>query len=126
VIGGLLHHLLGAFPDFYSHGPPSITLKMLSPWSMCLAGSITASGGIVPTGNRLEVRAVLIFLFDGENLNCEKVYFDHATVCVSLVLPHDSHLKSGRDRDRIYSQVQRDRGLVRIPRRRTLWACWTF
>jgi hypothetical protein len=28
----------------------------------------------------MEVQSVLIFVFDGENLTCEKVYFDHATI----------------------------------------------
>jgi hypothetical protein len=28
----------------------------------------------------MEVQAVLIFLFEGSDLVCEKVYFDHATI----------------------------------------------
>ncbi len=36
--------------------------------------------GIAPTGNRMEVQSALIFVFENENLVCEKVYFDHATV----------------------------------------------
>ena len=36
--------------------------------------------GIAATGNRMEVQAVCIFVFEGERLVCEKVYFDHAPV----------------------------------------------
>jgi predicted ester cyclase len=36
--------------------------------------------GIEPTGKKMEVQSVLIFDFEGDNLVCEKVYFDHATV----------------------------------------------
>ena len=28
----------------------------------------------------MEVAAVLIFVFEGDKLVCEKVYFDHATI----------------------------------------------
>ncbi len=40
--------------------------------------------GIAPTGKRTEVRCALIFIFDGDNLVCEKVYFDHATILQQL------------------------------------------
>jgi len=33
-----------------------------------------------PYGKPMEVQAVLIFVFEGEDLVCEKVYFDHGTV----------------------------------------------
>jgi hypothetical protein len=32
----------------------------------------------------MEVQAALVFAFDGPNLVCEKVYFDHATVLAQL------------------------------------------
>jgi hypothetical protein len=32
----------------------------------------------------MEVAAALFFLFDGEGLVCERVYFDHATVLKQL------------------------------------------
>jgi hypothetical protein len=32
----------------------------------------------------MEVESALIFLFDQDNLMCEKVYFDHATVLRQL------------------------------------------
>jgi predicted ester cyclase len=40
--------------------------------------------GIAPTGNRVEVESALIFVFEGEHLVCEKVYFDHATILRQL------------------------------------------
>ena len=32
----------------------------------------------------MEVQSVLIFVFEGDNLVCEKVYFDHATTLRQL------------------------------------------
>jgi hypothetical protein len=32
----------------------------------------------------MEVQAVSIFVFEGDNLVCEKVYFDHATILRQL------------------------------------------
>jgi predicted ester cyclase len=40
--------------------------------------------GIEPTGNRMEVKAALIFVFEGDDLVCEKVYFDHSTILRQL------------------------------------------
>jgi hypothetical protein len=40
--------------------------------------------GIDPTGKRMEVQGVLIFVFEGDDLVCEKVYFDHATILRQL------------------------------------------
>lgn len=36
--------------------------------------------GIEATGKPMEVQSALIFVFEGENLVCEKVCLDHATV----------------------------------------------
>ena len=40
--------------------------------------------GIPPTGKTTEVQSVLIFVFEGDDLVCEKVYFDHATILNQL------------------------------------------
>src|ERR1035441_3261384 len=40
--------------------------------------------GIAPTGNRMEVQSVCIFVFEGDDSVCEKVYFDHATILRQL------------------------------------------
>jgi hypothetical protein len=32
----------------------------------------------------MEVQSACIFVFEGENLMCEKVYFDHATILRQL------------------------------------------
>jgi len=50
-----------------------------------MSGPLAASpesywAGIDPTGKRMEIQSVLIFVFEGDNLVCEKVYFDHAAV----------------------------------------------
>ena len=85
AVQGLLTQLLGAFPDFWLHqlalyhSKDAVIAEVrfggthLGPWA-----------GIAPTGNRMEVQSALIFLFDGDSLVCEKVYFDHATVLRQL------------------------------------------
>jgi predicted ester cyclase len=40
--------------------------------------------GIEPTARPMEIQGVLIFVFEGSDLVCEKVYFDHATILRQL------------------------------------------
>ena len=80
-VSGLVTGLLAAFPDFYlnkiglHHSDEAVIVEVtfggthLGNWA-----------GIEATGNKMEVQSVLIFAFEGEDLMCEKVYFDHATV----------------------------------------------
>jgi predicted ester cyclase len=85
AVDGLLHQLLAAFPDFYLqqhaqyHAENAIIVE-------CVFGGTHRGvwAGLAPTGRRMEVQAALIFLFEGENLICEKVYFDHGTVLRQL------------------------------------------
>ena len=81
----LLTQLLGAFPDFWLertavyHADDAVIVECRfggthrGPWA-----------GIAATGNRMEVESACIFVFEGDHLVCEKVYFDHATVLRQL------------------------------------------
>ena len=85
AVHDLLAQLLGAFPDFWleqiavHHADNAVIVECRfggthrGPWA-----------GITATGNRMEVQAVCIFVFEGDRLVCEKVYFDHATVLRQL------------------------------------------
>jgi steroid delta-isomerase-like uncharacterized protein len=84
-VDGLLHALLGAYPDFwlregtYYHSDTAVIVE-------CVFGG-TQQGewaGIPATGRRMEVAAALFFLFEDDGLVCERVYFDHATVLRQL------------------------------------------
>jgi SnoaL-like polyketide cyclase len=85
AVDGLLRQLLAAFADFYLqqqaqyHAENAIIVG-------CVFGGTHRGvwAGLAPTGRRMEVQAALIFLFEGENLICEKVYFDHGTVLRQL------------------------------------------
>jgi SnoaL-like polyketide cyclase len=85
AVEGLLNLLLGAFPDFWLkklalyHADDAVIVE-------CKFGGTHGGtwAGIAPTGNQMEVQSALIFVFEGENLVCEKVYFDHATVLRQL------------------------------------------
>jgi predicted ester cyclase len=81
AVSGLVGGLMSAFPDFYLH---KIALHHADDAVVVEARfGGTHRGvwaGIEATGKKMEVKAVLIFVFEGEDLICEKVYFNHATV----------------------------------------------
>lgn len=85
AVEGLLAQLLAAFPDFWLkrialyHADDAVIIE-------CKFGGTHRGvwAGIAPTGKPMEVQSACIFLFEGENLMCEKVYFDHATVLGQL------------------------------------------
>jgi predicted ester cyclase len=85
AVEGLVGHLLSAFPDFYLnqtalyHSDDAVIVE-------CRFGG-TQKGvwaGIAPTGKAMEVPSALIFVFEGDDLVCEKVYFDHGTILRQL------------------------------------------
>jgi predicted ester cyclase len=86
-VSGLVTGLMSAFPDFYLH---RIALHHADDAVIVEARfGGTQRGvwaGIEPTGRGMEVQAVLIFVFEGDDLVCEKVYFDHATVLRQLAV----------------------------------------
>jgi predicted ester cyclase len=85
AVHGLLTLLLAAFPDFWlertavHHADDAVIVECrfggthLGPWA-----------GIAATGRRMEVQSACIFVFEGDLLVCEKVYFDHGTVLRQL------------------------------------------
>jgi len=85
AVEGLLTLLLGAFPDFWLkrlatyHADDAVIVE-------CKFGGTHRGtwAGIAPTGNKMEVQSACIFVFERENLVCEKVYFDHATILRQL------------------------------------------
>jgi len=53
--------------------------------------------GLPPTGRQFEMRFLAMFLFEGEdNLVCERVYFDSATILRQLGIAHDPLTMRGR------------------------------
>jgi steroid delta-isomerase-like uncharacterized protein len=84
-VDALLNGLLSAYPDFWLrqgktyHAEDAVIVE-------CVFGG-TQNGvwaGIQPTGRKMEVEGALFFLFEGDGLVCERVYFDHATVLRQL------------------------------------------
>jgi predicted ester cyclase len=85
AVQGLLTGLLHAFPDFWleklavHHSDEAVIVECKfggthrGPWA-----------GIEATDKPMEVQAACIFVFEGEDLVCEKVYFDHATILRQL------------------------------------------
>jgi hypothetical protein len=85
AVEGLLAQLLGAFPDFWldriatHHADDAVIVE-------CKFGGTHRGewAGITPTGKPMAVEAACVFVFEGEDLVCEKVYFDHGTVLRQL------------------------------------------
>lgn len=85
AVQGLVSALLTAFPDFYlntlelHHAEKAVIVEVK------FGGTQRGVwAGIEPTGRPMEVQAVLMFMFEGSDLVCEKVYFDHATILRQL------------------------------------------
>jgi steroid delta-isomerase-like uncharacterized protein len=85
AVTAFLQTLLKAFPDFYinktavHHTDDAVIVE-------CRLGGTQRGewAGIKPTGRKMEVSAALFFLFDGEEMICERPYFDEATIARQL------------------------------------------
>ena len=85
AVGGLVGGLLSAFPDLYLHQLALYHADDAVIVEVRFGGTQRGVwAGIGPTGKRVEVQGVLIFVFEGGDLVCEKVYFDHATILRQL------------------------------------------
>src|SRR5207245_5616165 len=52
--------------------------------------------GLAPTGRSFRCRMSAFFIFDGERIACERVYFDQSTILRQLGLAHDPTSMAGR------------------------------
>ncbi|MBI2703969.1 MAG: ester cyclase [Actinobacteria bacterium] len=75
----------GAFPDYrseliaYYHSPSAVIAEV---W---MHGThLGKIENIVPSGKGFRCRMAVFFLFDGERLTCERIYFDQATIARQL------------------------------------------
>ena len=69
--------------------------------------------GLPPTGRSFEMRFCAMFVFDGERLICERVYFDAATVMRQLGIAHDPLSLTGRVVTVLNHPVTVGRALIR-------------
>ena len=99
AVTGLIGALLAAFPDFHLR-QTAVHYAADAVIVECAFGGTHGGpwAGIPATGKAIEVQAVLIFVFDGEDLVCEKVYFDNATVLNQMDAVHSS------TREDVYAQ----------------------
>jgi steroid delta-isomerase-like uncharacterized protein len=74
--------------------------------------------GVPPTGRSFRCRMAALFEFEGEDLVCERVYFDSATILRQLGLAHDPMTLTGRVATALNHPVTIGRGLVRRVTRR--------
>jgi steroid delta-isomerase-like uncharacterized protein len=69
--------------------------------------------GLPPTGRSFEMQFLAIFVFEGEDLVCERVYFDQATVLRQLGVAHDPLKLGGRIATVLNHPLTIGRALVR-------------
>ncbi len=69
--------------------------------------------GLPATGRRFEMRFCAMFLFEGEGLVCERVYFDAGTVLRQLGIAHDPLTLRGRVATVVNHPVTIGRAVVR-------------
>jgi steroid delta-isomerase-like uncharacterized protein len=81
----LLQGLFEGFPDFHAE------IERLHHSDGAVAAEVRMQGthrgpwaGIPATGRRIDVPVLSLFLFEGDKLVCEKVYFDMATLMRQL------------------------------------------
>jgi len=81
AVEGFLKGVLGAFPDLWLkplkiyHADDAVIVECT--WGGTHLGPLP---DIAPTGRKMEVQGVLIFVFDGDHLICEKLYYDRSTI----------------------------------------------
>jgi steroid delta-isomerase-like uncharacterized protein len=81
----LLAHLLGAFPDLVL----SIVVLRHTPDAVIIEGVMTGThrgtyAGFPASGRSMDLRAAVFFLFDGDRLLRETVYYDELTLLTQL------------------------------------------
>lgn len=69
--------------------------------------------GVPPTGRSFRCRMAAVFEFEGEDLVCERVYFDSATILRQLGLAHDPMTLTGRVATAVNHPVTIGRAVVR-------------
>jgi steroid delta-isomerase-like uncharacterized protein len=77
----LLNGLMEGFPDFHA------AIERLHHSDAAVAAEVRMTGthrgpwaGVPPSGRRIDVPCLCLFVFDADQLVCEKVYFDMATL----------------------------------------------
>ena len=66
-----------------------------------------------PTGREFELPILAIFMFDGDKLMCERVYFDQTTVLRQLGVARDPLSLTGRLQTLVTHPLRIGRGVVR-------------
>ncbi len=73
--------------------------------------------GLPPTGRSFRARMTAFFIFEGERIVCERVYFDQATIMRQLGVAHDPATVAGRITTLLSHPVTFGRALIAAVRR---------
>ena len=91
--------LFSAFPDLSA---PDLDRGSLCHRGNLVIGETRLQGthmrtfrGLPPTGRRIDMPLVAIFVFDGPDLLCERVYWDRLTLFIQLGVARDPNTRAG-------------------------------
>ncbi len=84
-VNDLLHQNKTAFPDFH-FGPETFHH---SETAVLVEGRFSGThlgvwNGIPPTGKKIDVALIILFLFEGDRMVCERTYFDVLTILTQM------------------------------------------
>jgi steroid delta-isomerase-like uncharacterized protein len=119
AVGGFLAENRSAFPDFH-FDPTRVTSGVDT---VLVEGVFTGTQdgpwrGLPATGRRVDFRMAVVFDFDGDDLVCERVYFDLGTPLRQLGVARDPTSLSGRLTTLASHPLTIARALLRATRRR--------
>jgi predicted ester cyclase len=95
------------YRDFFN-AFPDLSIPDLDPGSLCHHGDLVIGEtrlqgthvrtfrGLPPTGRRIDMPLVAIFVFDGPDLLCERVYWDRLTLFIQLGVARDPNTPAGK------------------------------
>jgi len=111
----------------------TLSIPDLEPGSLCHHGNLVIGEtrlqgthmrtfrGLPPTGRRIDMPLVAIFVFDGPDLLCERVYWDRLTLFIQLGVARDPNTPTGKLMTLLNHPVMLTRAALRS--RRTARMC---
>lgn len=96
-VNTLLQENKRGFPDFRFH-PESVHHAADA---VIVEGRFTGTHrgnwrGLPPTGRKVDFRLIIVFVFDGEQMICERTYFDIGTPLTQLGVARDPNSRAGK------------------------------